>query len=94
VASNISNKPRLGPVHKVVQATANLLANDLDAGAAPTLYCLTEPIPPGSYVGVDGLWALSGGPVLFGRSTTACDYDLAGELWKAAERETGTSYPL
>lgn len=94
VASNISNKPRLGPVHKVVKAAATLVANDIDAGAASTLYCLTEPIPPGSYVGMDGLWALKGSPVLSGRSSTACDYDLAGELWGAAERETGTKYPL
>jgi NAD(P)-dependent dehydrogenase (short-subunit alcohol dehydrogenase family) len=94
VASNISNKPRLGPVHKVVQTAATLFANDIDAGAASTLYCLTEPIPPGSYVGMDGRWALKGAPVLSGRSVTACDYDLAGDLWRAAERVTGTSCSL
>ena len=43
---------------------------------------------------MDGLWALKGSPVLSGRSATACDYDLAGELWRAAERETGTNYAL
>lgn len=93
-ASNISNKPRMGALHKVVQAAANRFANDIDAGAAPTLYCLTEPIPPGSYVSVDGVRALRGVPVLHGRSTVACDYELAGRLWAAAEKETGTSYPL
>lgn len=93
-ASNISNKPRMGVVHKVVQAAANTFANDIDSGAAPTLYCLTEPIPPGSYVSVDGVRALRGVPVLHGRSVVACDYDLAGRLWIAAEKETSTSYPL
>ncbi|WP_110470961.1 SDR family NAD(P)-dependent oxidoreductase [Williamsia limnetica] len=93
-ASNISNKPKLGVVHKVVQAAANTFANDIDAGAAPTLYCLTEPIPPGSFVSVDGLRALRGVPVLYGRSALACDYELAARLWAAAEKETGTSYPL
>lgn len=93
-ASNISNKPKLAVVHKIVQAAANTFANDIDAGAAPTLYCLTEPIPPGSYVSVDGLRALRGVPVLYGRSAIACDYNLAGRLWSAAEKETGTSYPL
>ncbi|MGV9670689.1 SDR family NAD(P)-dependent oxidoreductase [Gordonia sp. NPDC003504] len=91
VASNISNKPHLGVAHRVVQGGARLLANDVDAGAATTLYCLTEPIATGSYVGVDGFGALRGAPVLFGRSRTACDFGLAGRLWDAAEKATGTT---
>ncbi len=47
----------------MVKAVADRLANDIDAGAAPTLYCISEPIPPGSYVGVDGRIGLTGGPV-------------------------------
>ncbi|WP_319452774.1 MULTISPECIES: SDR family NAD(P)-dependent oxidoreductase [unclassified Mycobacterium] len=94
VASNlskVSDKPLMSLVHRVVQTAGNLLANDIDAGAAPTLYCISEPIPPGSYVGVDGIGGLRGGPVLIGRSTTACDYDAAARLWEFAERETGTT---
>ncbi|MGC5257739.1 SDR family NAD(P)-dependent oxidoreductase [Gordonia sp. DT218] len=94
VASNISNKPGLGVAHKVVQSTASAFANDVDAGAQTTLYCLTEPIAPGSYVGVDGLWALRGDPVLFGRSSAACDFDVAGRLWAKAEELTGAKWPL
>lgn len=30
--------------------------------ADPPLYCLTEPIPPGSYVGIDGRFGFKGGP--------------------------------
>jgi hypothetical protein len=41
---------------------ANVVGNDIDAGAAPTLYCITEPIPPGSYVGIDGRFGFQGGP--------------------------------
>jgi NAD(P)-dependent dehydrogenase (short-subunit alcohol dehydrogenase family) len=92
-ASNISNKPGLGVIHSVAQKAANVFGNDLDEGAAPTLYCLTEPIPPGSYVGCDGLRGLRGEPVLIGRTRTACDYDLAGRLWTEAEKLTGTSWP-
>ncbi|GAC66978.1 SDR family NAD(P)-dependent oxidoreductase [Gordonia soli] len=93
-ASNISNKPGLGVIHRVAQGAANLLANDLDAGAAPTLYCLTEPIPPGSYVGVDGIRGLRGLPALAGRARVATDYAVAGRLWSEAEKLTGTSWPL
>lgn len=93
-ASNISNKPGLGVLHRAAQGLAGVVGNDLDAGAAPTLHCLTEPIPPGSYVGVDGPWGLRGRPVLSGRSLTACDYELAGRLWTEAEARTGTRWPL
>ncbi|MCH5641145.1 MULTISPECIES: SDR family NAD(P)-dependent oxidoreductase [unclassified Gordonia (in: high G+C Gram-positive bacteria)] len=94
VASNISNKPGLGIAHRIVQSGASLLANDNDAGAQTTLYCLTRPIAPGSYVGVDGIWALRGEPVLFGRSTAACDFDVAARLWAKGEELTATAYPL
>ncbi|MGV9709540.1 SDR family NAD(P)-dependent oxidoreductase [Gordonia sp. NPDC003424] len=94
VASNISNKPHLGVAHRLVQGAASVFANDVDAGAQTTLYCLTAPIATGSYVGVDGLWALRGKPVLFGRSSEACDFDLAARLWKKAEELTGTAFPL
>jgi NAD(P)-dependent dehydrogenase (short-subunit alcohol dehydrogenase family) len=92
--SNVSESPVMSAFHKVVQTAANALANDLDAGAAPTLYCISEPIPPGSYVGIDGIRGLRGGPVLSGRSAEACDYGLAAELVRFAEKETGTSIPV
>lgn len=93
-ASNISNKPGLGVVHRAAQGLAGVFGNDVVAGAAPTLHCLTEPIPPGSYVGVDGRRGLRGRPVLSGRARVACDYELAGRLWSEAENLTGTRWPL
>ncbi|CAN5668538.1 SDR family NAD(P)-dependent oxidoreductase [soil metagenome] len=89
--SNVSDKPVMATFHKVVQKVAGVLANDIDAGAAPTLYCISEPIPPGSYVGIDGFRGLRGGPVLSGRSAVACDYELAAELVAFAEKETSTT---
>ena len=80
--------------HRAVTALADRFGNDIEEGAAPTLYCISEPIPPGSYVGVDGIRGLRGAPVLIGRSALACDYDAAARLWEFAERETGTSLPL
>lgn len=94
VASNISNKPHLGVAHRLVQGAASLFANDVDDGAQTTLYCLTAPIATGSYVGVDGMWALRGKPVLFGRSGEACDFELAARLWRQAEGLTETAFSV
>jgi NAD(P)-dependent dehydrogenase (short-subunit alcohol dehydrogenase family) len=98
VASNlthVSDKPPMALAHRVVSTAANALANDIEqGGGAPTLYCISEPIPPGSYVGVDGRLGLRGGPVLVGRSTVACDYEAAAKVWEFAERETGTALPV
>ena len=92
--SNVSDERVMAAFHKIVRASASVLANDIDAGAAPTLYCITEPIPPGSYVGIDSRWGLKGGPTLAGRAAVACDYTDAARLWEFAERETGTSLSL
>ncbi len=94
VASNLSNlgdSPLMSLAHKGVKVVADRLANDIDEGAAPTLYCISEPIPPGSYVGVSGRFGLRGGPVLIGRTQLACDYDVAARLVAFAEHETGTT---
>lgn len=89
--SNVSDGPVMRTFHTVVQSAARVLANDIDAGAAPTLYCITEPIPPGSYVGIDSRRGLKGGPTLSGRAAVACDYEDAARLWAFAEQETGTT---
>jgi len=94
VASNlakVSDAPIMSAFHTVVNSVANQIGNDIDAGAAPTLYCITEPIPPGSYVGIDGMLGSKGGPTLSGRASVACDYEAAGKLWEFAERETATT---
>jgi len=88
--SHLSDSPLMVLAHNTVKAVADRLANDIDEGAAPTLYCISEPIPPGSYVGVSGRLGLRGGPVLIGRSVLACDYDAAARLVAFAETETGT----
>lgn len=97
VASNISqvaDTPLMAVAHKAVKAVADVLANDIDAGAAPTLYCICEPIPPGSFVGVSGRLGLRGGPVLVGRSPIACDYAAAKRVFEFAEQETNTKLPV
>jgi NAD(P)-dependent dehydrogenase (short-subunit alcohol dehydrogenase family) len=88
--SHLSDAPLMSVAHRTAKAMAERLGNDIDAGAAPTLYCISEPVPPGSYVGIGGRFGLRGGPVLAGRSVLACDYDTAARLVAFAEEETGT----
>ena len=88
--SHVSDKPVMAGFHRVVETLANRFGNDIEEGAAPTLYCISEPIPPGSYVGVDGRLGLKGGPVLIGRSAVACDYEAAAKVFEFGEKETGT----
>ena len=92
--TNVSDTRLMSAVHTAAQQFANRIGNDIDAGAAPTLYCITEPIPPGSYVGIDGRFGFKGGPTLSGRTPNACDYDAARRLWEFAEKETGTTLPV
>jgi len=92
--ANLSDTKIMSTFYSVVTSVANVIGNDIEAGAAPTLYCLTEPIPPGSYVGIDGRFGFKGGPALSGRTSNACDYDAARRLWEFAEQETGTALPL
>jgi hypothetical protein len=97
VASNLSNVSEtrvMSAFHSVVTSLANVVGHDIEAAAAPTLYCISEPIPPGSYVGCDGRLGLKGGPVLSGRAANACDYEDAQKLWEFAESETGTTLPV
>jgi NAD(P)-dependent dehydrogenase (short-subunit alcohol dehydrogenase family) len=92
--SHVSDKPVMAGFHRVVEALANTFGNDIEEGAAPTLYCISEPIPPGSYVGVDGRLGLKGGPVLIGRSAVACDYEAAAKVFEFGEQETGTVFSV
>ncbi len=92
--SNVSDTRVMSALHAAAQSLAKVIGNDIDAGAAPTLYCISEPIPPGSYVGIDGRFGFKGGPTLSGRAPIACDYEAARRLWEFAETETGTTLPV
>jgi len=89
--SHVSDSPLMSLAHTMARTLAQRVGNDIDEGAAPTLYCISEPVPPGSYVGVSGRLGLRGGPVLIGRSVLACDYEIAARLVAFAEQETGTA---
>ena len=58
--SHVSDGPVIAAADRVVRRVANVIGNDIDAGAATTLYCISEPVPPGSYIGYDGAVRLEG----------------------------------
>lgn len=80
-------------VDAVVTAFCSLFAQSSAMGALPTLVAATADLPPGSYVGPDGLGELRGLPTLVGRAARARDRETARRLWVLAERETGTVFP-
>jgi hypothetical protein len=62
-------------------------------GALPTLYAATVPdIPPGAFVGPDGLGEQRGHPKLVGSSGRSKDEAAAARLWTESERLTGVIY--
>ncbi|CAM3201850.1 dehydrogenase [Mycobacterium intermedium] len=89
--SHLSDSRVMSLAHNVAKGLAGRLGNDIDQGAAPTLFCISEPVPPGSYIGVSGRGGLRGHPVFIGRSVVAGDYDTAAQLVAFAEAETGTA---
>ncbi len=92
--SSVSDKPLMAAADRVVRKAANVIGNDIDEGAATTLYCISEPIPPGSYIGYDGAFGLKGPLEMLGRTALAGDYDAAARLFEFAEKETGTTLPV
>ena len=63
-----------------------LFAQPAERGALPTLYAATVPgLPPGSYVGPDGLFEQRGCPKVVGRSAAASDQAVAERLWQVSE---------
>ncbi|WAJ46818.1 SDR family NAD(P)-dependent oxidoreductase [Mycobacterium sp. Aquia_216] len=89
--SNLSDSPVMSLAHKAVKVVADRFGNDIDEGAAPTLYCISEPVPPGSFVGVSGRLGLRGDVALIGRTPLASDYAVAARLVAFAEEQTGTT---
>jgi NAD(P)-dependent dehydrogenase (short-subunit alcohol dehydrogenase family) len=92
--SSVSDKPFMAALDRVVKKASNVIGNDIDAGAVPTLYCISEPVPPGSYIGYEGVLGMKGPLVMLGRTALAGDYDVAAKLVDFAEKETGTTLPV
>ncbi|WP_420113746.1 SDR family NAD(P)-dependent oxidoreductase [Pseudactinotalea sp.] len=90
-ASNISNKPGLGAVHRIAQRVALTIGNDLPTAARSTLFAVAEPMPGGAYVGFDGVGTFRGRVALIGRSAEASDPRVGAWFTAFAARETGVT---
>jgi hypothetical protein len=71
-----------------------LLAQDENGGARPTLYAALAEIPGNSFAGPSGFMQQRGPAKLVGRSDAAKDDEVARRLWEVSEQLTGVSFPL
>ncbi len=73
--------------------TNTLFAQSVEMGALPLLYGAVGPdVNGGDYVGPRGFFGMRGYPGRTEASDTACDEDLAKELWVRSEELTGVTY--
>ncbi|WP_151525936.1 SDR family NAD(P)-dependent oxidoreductase [Serinicoccus kebangsaanensis] len=87
VVTNLQNASGNAQVDRLVTAVSRPLAMTATQGAAAVLLALTQPLPPGSYVGPDGWQHLRGRPTLIRRSEQALDHDLSRQVvdWMRGE---------
>lgn len=69
-----------------------VVAQSAEQGALPLLYAATEPVPPGAFVGPDGLQEMRGHPRLVTARPAAYDTTAAARLWDASEQLTGVVF--
>ena len=69
------------------------VAQSAAAGAGPTLFAATAPMPGAGYAGPSRRGGMTGPPVLVDRSEAADDRDTAERLWNVSEELTGVEFP-
>jgi NAD(P)-dependent dehydrogenase (short-subunit alcohol dehydrogenase family) len=75
------------------QLSNQLVAQNAEMGALPTLYAATAPgVRGGDYVGPDGLAEMRGYPTKVQSSPRAHDRKVAEHLWEISEKLTGVKY--
>jgi NAD(P)-dependent dehydrogenase (short-subunit alcohol dehydrogenase family) len=77
-------------VNGLVGSLSQLLFNDAQKGALPTLFAATKDIPGGSYVGPHGIGHLRGYPVVHATARRAMDAATARRLWEVSAGLTNT----
>lgn len=91
VLTNLQNATGHDGLDRLITSGSRPLALSATQGADAVLFAMTQPLPPGSYVGPDGLKNLWGRPTLIPRSAQALDRDLAREVVTWMRHEVGLS---
>jgi len=93
----VSGENRGNPITKALDRGVNgflnlVVAQSDRAGALPTLYAATEPVPPASYAGPSGIGEWRGAPQIVFAAGKAYDEETAARLWETSEELTGVTY--
>ena len=93
-ATNLQSHSQRRSLDLLMAISNRLFAQDVNAGALPTLYAAVADIPGNSFAGPQGFMEQRGAPKLVGRSAAAQDMDVARRLWDVSEQRTGVRFPL
>ena len=93
-ATNLQSHSQRRSLDLLMAISNRLFAQDVNAGALPTLYAAVADIPGNSFAGPQGFMEQRGAPKLVGRSAAAQDMDVARRLWDVSEELTGVRFPL
>lgn len=88
--TNLQNATANARVNAFVTWSCSLMAQTAEEGAQPLLVAATADVPPGSYIGPDGIGGQRGAPTLAGRAVRAADPRAALATWGLCAHETGT----
>jgi NAD(P)-dependent dehydrogenase (short-subunit alcohol dehydrogenase family) len=83
---------RTGIQARLIRSVGQILMQDPQRGALPTLFGATQDIAGGSFVGPDGFAHMRGYPELVTPSRDARDAVQARRLWELSVRLTGTDF--
>ena len=93
-ATNLQSHSQRRSLDLLMAISNRLFAQDVNAGALPTLYAAVADIPGNSFAGPQGFMEQRGAPKRVGRSAAAQDMDVARRLWDVSEELTRVRFPL
>ncbi|GAA1814615.1 oxidoreductase [Agromyces neolithicus] len=92
-ATNLGSGTGNAMLKLVGKIAVRWVAQPAVAGAAPTLYAATAPMPGAGYAGPSRRGGMAGPPVLVDRAAAAEDRATAARLWSVSEELTGVAFP-
>ncbi len=92
-ATNLGASTGNAMLRLVGKIAVRWVAQSAAAGAAPTLFAATAPMPGAGYAGPSRRGGMTGPPVLVDRAAAAEDQVTAARLWSVSEELTGVEFP-